>query len=57
MQWFVNLWYLGHTVDERNPANHPGCIKPVVKNGINYQPSLVSRIFSINSMSHLMTSP
>ena len=30
--------------------NHPGCIKPVLNNGINYQPQLVSRISSINSV-------
>ena len=36
---------------EENPANHLGCIKPVVNNGINYQPQLVCRISSINSSS------
>ena len=35
----------------RNPANHLRCMKPVVNNGINYQPQLVSRISSINSIS------
>ena len=40
-----------HTVDGRNPAP-PGIYKHVKlnKNGINYQPQLVSRISSINSM-------
>ena len=33
----VSWWF-------RNPANHLGCIKPCKKNGINYQPQLVSRI-------------
>ena len=35
--------------------NHLGCIKPVVNNGINYQPQLVSRISSINSNSWFPT--
>ncbi len=30
--------------------NHLGCIKPVVNHGINYQPQLVRRISSINSI-------
>ena len=35
---------------EENPANHLGCIKPVVNHGINYQPQLISRISSTNRM-------
>ena len=40
------------TVDGRNPANHLGCQKTTVNNGINnYQPQLVRRIFwTINSI-------
>ena len=38
-----------HTVDGRKKScTSPGCTKQTLKNGINYQPRLVSRISSIN---------
>ena len=37
------------TVDGRNPAPPLGCKNPV-NNGINYQPQLVSRIYSITRL-------
>ena len=39
-----------HTVDGRNPKQPPGMYKTLKNNGINYQPQLVSRISSINSI-------
>ena len=49
----IVLTWLGRTVDGSEiPNNHLGCIKPVVNNGINYQPQLVSRISSINSINN-----
>ena len=32
----VDLFASIGTVDGRNPANHQGCKKPVVNNGIDY---------------------
>ena len=32
------------------PNNHLGCVKPCLNHGINYQPQLVSRISSTNTM-------
>ena len=40
-----------HTVDGSEiPNNHLGCVKPVINDGINYQPQLVSRISDIGSL-------
>ena len=46
-----SIWFQAtHTVDGRNPAP-PGMVKKTVwMMGINYQPQLVSRISSINSI-------
>ena len=37
---------------EEIPNNHLGCIKPVVNNGINYQPQLVTAGFQLSSQYH-----
>ena len=41
---------ISHTADGRNPAITTWDVQNLVNNGINYQPQLVSRISSINSM-------
>ena len=50
--WYpwIPLYICTHTVDGRNPKQPPGMYKNRANIGINYQPQLVSRISSINSM-------
>ena len=57
LEWLMGIYcnsviYSKLLLMEEIPNNHLGCMKPSTYYGINYQPQLVSRISSINSIPH-----